>query len=109
MIRAGKSKIDGWGVFATQRINPGTIAERSRTIPVDVPDYVYDGGNDMPELALGLASLLNHSENANCKVAVDDGWAEIIVIRRIARGEELTIDYGEEWWSGRDGSPNGQH
>ena len=35
----------------------------------------------------------------------DDETLDFITLRRVERGEELTISYGEEWWSARDEEP----
>jgi SET domain-containing protein len=88
VIHAGRSDLHGWGVFARRRIYPGTIAERCRIIRVDASQYTYEG-----YLALGLATLLNHSDDPNCEVEFRDGWCTLKSFRRIERGEELTIDY----------------
>jgi SET domain-containing protein len=88
VIRAARSPIQGWGVFARRRIYPGTIAERCRTIRVNAPRYTFEG-----VLALGLTTLLNHSDDPNCQVLFGDGWSVLKIKRRIERGQELTTDY----------------
>jgi SET domain-containing protein len=90
MIRAAHSPIHGWGVFARRRIYPGTVAERCRTIRVKACNHAF--GN---ELALGLTTLINHADHPNCQVVFGDGWSVLKAMRRIDRGEELTIDYNE--------------
>ena len=37
----------------------------------------------------------------------DDETLDFITLRRVERGEELTISYGEEWWSARGEEPIG--
>ena len=58
-------------------------------------------------LLLGYGMLYNHSYEANCEY-VQDGPRVItfVTTRDVDPGEELTIDYGEEWWSTRNLEPD---
>ena len=51
--------------------------------------------------------LYNHSYEANCEY-VQEGPRVItfVTLRDVEAGEELTIDYGEEWWSTRNLEPD---
>lgn len=44
------------------------------------------------------ARYVNHSCKPNCEAVNDDGRIFIVAKRRIARGEELAYDYGEEYF-----------
>lgn len=110
MIERRKSRIEGWGVFATQPINKnkrivtydGEKITNKESLKREVGYtrgghiwcfrlnrlYVRDaavGGN--------VARYINHSCKPNCytKIFGDEIW--IIASRNIRRGEELTYDY----------------
>jgi SET domain-containing protein len=51
-------------------------------------------------VVLGYTSLVNHSPEPNCDtVRYIDGFAlDLVALRPIAAGDELTIDYGLTLW-----------
>ena len=51
-------------------------------------------------IALGYTSLLNHSYMPNCEFIrhIDDLAIDLVALRDIAAGEELTIDYQMTLW-----------
>lgn len=51
-------------------------------------------------VVLGYASLVNHSTTPNCDTVryIDALAHDLIALRAIASGEELTIDYGMALW-----------
>jgi SET domain-containing protein len=57
-------------------------------------------GEGRAAIALGLSSLLNHSYKPNATFLrhIDALELELISIRRIAAGEEVTIDYQMDLW-----------
>jgi uncharacterized protein len=72
-------------------------------------DYVFrfrsvrDGDVVLP-LAYGV--LYNHSADPNVEYVQDEPSVITFVARRRVRaGEELTIDYGDEWWATRGLAP----
>ncbi len=100
MIRVGRSPIHGRGVFATEDVAPRRTLVRCPTLPVngELDGYVFEPGL----LALGPISLLNHGEDPNCRVVLGAGdppSISLVTRRAVRRGEELTITYGEEYWS----------
>ncbi len=111
-IAPGVSPGRGRGVFATAPHAAGTVLERSCTVPLtseqcDALEGILPLGNYYfrhPEnaeeglLLLGLVSLANHSEEPNAMVrythAGGVGWvAELVALRPIAAGEEITHRY----------------
>ncbi len=118
MIERRKSKISGWGVYATQPINKNkrivtyegeriTNKESLRREEKYTPKgtiwcfrlnrlYVRDaavGGN--------IARFINHACKPNCYTTVQDNttiW--IIAARNIRRGEELTYNYSTDGVAG---------
>jgi hypothetical protein len=113
MIERRKSRIQGWGVFATQPIN-----KNKRIVTYDgekIPNkeslkregrylkkghiwcfklnrlYVRDaavGGN--------IARFINHSCTPNCYTMVKGDTIWIVAARNIRKGEELTYDYSTD-------------
>jgi len=51
-------------------------------------------------IALGYTSLLNHAHAPNCEFIrhIDDLAIDLVALRDIAAGEELTIDYQMTLW-----------
>jgi hypothetical protein len=104
----------GRGVFARAPIKAGTVVIRDYTLPVPEADiehtqktvfkdyYFVSGEADqdgaVAYLALGIASLLNHSGKApNVEQQWDltkEGWVvEFTALRNIRAGEQLFFDY----------------
>jgi hypothetical protein len=112
-IREGRH---GRGVFVTRAFAKGDPVETCPTLelPGDevvgrLGDYVFGSAEDENEviLLLGYGMLYNHSYDANLEY-VQDGPRMItfVTLRDVEPGEELTIDYGEEWWSTRNLEPD---
>jgi uncharacterized protein len=98
MIQRRRSKIAGWGVYATRPINKNTrivtydgekiTHKESRRREAKYLDRVIDahvGGN--------VARYINHSCKPNCYSWVKDGVIWIRAARNIRKGEELSYDY----------------
>lgn len=104
----------GRGVFATRAIEGDEVVELCPTVRVPrdsvsgrLADYVFDCAEDADSVVLGLgyAMLYNHSSDPNVVYDQVDGTLEFSTTRRVEPGEELTIDYGAEWWSDRGQEP----
>jgi SET domain-containing protein len=51
--------------------------------------------------------LYNHSADPNLEYVQDDpGTITFLALCPIRAGDELTIDYGEEWWETRGREPD---
>ena len=98
----------GRGVFATESIEVGTTIEISPVLVVNpteraelektiLYDYIFEWGLDEKQaaVALGYASMYNHSVDANCKYDMDfdHKTIQIQTKRDIAVDEELCINY----------------
>lgn len=115
-LKLGKSEVGGRGVFATEDIEAGTTVEVCPIIPVNpVPlghplyDYVYvahDGHHEA--VVLGYGFLYNSSHTPNIALErVPPDLFRYVAIRRIHRGEELLVNYGQHWWE--DAARRGLH
>ena len=98
----------GRGVFATRFLASGStievapvivIPEAERTLinPTILSHYYYRWGRDQRDaaIALGYASLYNHSFDPNAQYLklADRSVVEIVAIRDIEPGQEITVNY----------------
>jgi len=112
----------GRGVVAAAQIHKGDLVERSPVLIIPASDraatdatvvftYVFMWEHNTVEedlyrhqgraaIALGYTSLLNHSYTPNCKFVrhIDELIIDLIALRDIEAGEELTIDYQMTLW-----------
>lgn len=103
----------GRGVFAGRNYYRGEVVEIAPVLLFQaafskLPGYlkhvVYDWGcltgseSPVHAIALGVGSLLNHSENPNLSFAADPALLAIqfTAVREIPMGEELCIDYNHD-------------
>lgn len=115
-LRVTEIEGKGRGVVAAAPIRRGTVLEVAPVILLregEAPqrssilyDYPFKW-NDPPyveAIALGVLSMCNHSTDPNTDVDlfIDRRLVQLNAIRDIARGEELTFDYGvPPWWESR--------
>ncbi len=112
----------GRGVVADQRIEKGQLVERSPVLIIPPEDraatdativftyvFMWEHGTVEEDLykhegraaiALGYTSLLNHSYTPNCEFVrhIDELMIDLVALRTIDAGEELTIDYQMTLW-----------
>jgi SET domain-containing protein len=112
----------GRGVAADEPILGGQLIERSPVLVIPAADriatdstiiftYVFMWEHDTVEedlyrhegraaIALGFTSLLNHSYTPNCTFVrhIDELVIDLVALRDIGAGEELTIDYQMTLW-----------
>jgi len=106
----------GRGVFATRHFDEGEAVEHCPTLelPADevvgqLGDYCFgsNNGDDEVILLLGYGMLYNHSAEPNCEYVQEaERVITFVTLRDVEPGEELYIDYGEEWWSTRNQEPD---
>jgi uncharacterized protein len=102
----------GRGVFTTEALAAGTVAEISVVIALSAADrllidrtelynYVFEWGEDRLQccMALGYVPMYNHSYASNCEYEMDFDAAliKITTMRAIEAGEELFINYNGNW------------
>jgi uncharacterized protein len=110
MIERRKSGIQGWGVYATQKINKNTriidyagekisnqeSLKRERRYLRNGHIWCFKLTNrTVIDAGVGgnVARFINHSCRPNCYVHVVDGTIWVRASRRIRAGEELTYHY----------------
>lgn len=117
MVRRGRSGIHGHGVYARVAIPAGYVIveyrgeritkaesarrEKARLERVrrgqDGTTYVFrlNQRHDLDGRRWGnISRYINHSCDSNCRTEKQRGRIWIIAMRDIARGDEITIDYG---------------
>lgn len=109
-------------MLAEQPIEAGKLIERSPVVVVPPGDraavdgsavgnhiFMWEHGSVGDDLyrqdgraavALGCISLVNHSSTPNCEFVrhIDELMIDLVALRAIEPGEELTIDYGMTLW-----------
>ncbi len=98
----------GHGLFATQEIPKGdfVIEYTGQKIPTAVADalpmrYLFEIDRQWTidgSARVNIARYINHSCEPNCEADIQDGRVLIFTSRNIKKGEELTFDYGEEYF-----------
>ena len=99
----------GYGLFATSMLNSGDfiLEYKGRHVPSETADrlktrylfeinetWTIDGSS-----RANTARYINHSCEPNCEASLKDGRVMIYAMREIKNREELTIDYGEEYFN----------
>ena len=102
----------GRGVFTSAGITANSVIEIAPVVVMShderklldqtlLHDYIFEWGEDTQEccLALGWASVYNHSYTSNCTYDMDydENIITIQTVREIKAGEELTINYNGTW------------
>jgi SET domain-containing protein len=102
------SPIHGLGVFTSLPLKKGALIERAPLILLETADkdylrntmlyhfyFVVNNQKNPAALGLGFSSLYNHSPHANSiyKISVKRQSLDIIAVRSIAAGEEITLNY----------------
>ena len=85
MIERRKSKISGWGVFATEPIN------KNKRIVTYTGEKIRNQESIRRE-----ERYINHACEPNCYTRVIGDTIWIIAARNIRKGEELTYDYATD-------------
>lgn len=105
-IRVGGAGKIGRGVFATQDFQEGDVIEHSPILVINdvnastfiqlltpLGSYVYQYDEDTVCLALGYASLYNHSFRPNALYEVRDDCILVTAFRDIKAGTQIKINY----------------
>ena len=109
-IEVAASKGKGRGVFATKDISAGSIIEVAPVVIMPeisyekleqtlLADYLFENDYDELIMALGYASVYNHSFEPNADWLVSEDKIIISALKTIGSGDEIFIDYGwDPYW-----------
>lgn len=104
-LEVKNTKEKGKGVFAKKDIIPGivigdyigTVLKTAKALPDDKENlylmYYHDQASIFPDLKIPGIHLLNHSCTPNCWMYTHKGHTLFFTLRKIFKGEELTISY----------------
>jgi SET domain-containing protein len=94
MFAVRRSSIHGRGCFATEPISEHALIGRLEGEParVDGPHVIWFDDDDALLVTNDLR-YLNHADDPNA--VVED--LDVLALRAIAVGEEITIHYGPDW------------
>src|SRR5262249_34959206 len=107
-VRMGVVAAHGRGMFATRKFLKGELIESAPLGVIEEKkwpneaktmrsDYAFDWGekDEHAAIALGYISIYNHSysPNAQLEQMLDELMMEIIAIKDVEQGEEITINY----------------
>jgi hypothetical protein len=100
----------GRGVFALKKFRKNDIIEKCPLLVAHDDDwgddhplsnylFEHSASKQRSALALGMGSLYNHAGlKCNADYTVDGDVMILRAMRTIRPDEEITIDYGDEWW-----------
>jgi SET domain-containing protein len=106
----------GRGVFTNAKIPVGLIVEIAPVVVMSkadkiyldktlLHDYIFDWGknNEQCCMALGYIPIYNHSYKSNCEYFMnfEEHTISIKTVKKIEKGEELTINYNGDWNDGK--------
>lgn len=101
----------GHGVFTRENIPNNTFVEIAPVVVFD-PKEVIDGSEVMNyvvswetnlAIPLGWTMVYNHSDESNCVFSMNscEKLMAIVTIKEIKANEQLTVNYGPDWFSSR--------
>lgn len=103
-----KSRTHGYGVFAGKTIKEGELIEECYALIMRgkdkvLEDYYFDAGKGKDAVLTGFGMIYNHAENDNAEYTINakKNLATFKAIKKIAKGEEIFVSYGDEWFSSR--------
>jgi SET domain-containing protein len=106
-----KSSTHGYGVFAEKDFKKGEKIEECYMLLTKAgdstfEDYYFDAKRKYA-LLTGFGSIYNHSDDPNTDYTIDvkNKLATFKADKRIRKGEEIFISYGEEWFETREIKP----
>lgn len=122
-LEVKKSKLHGYGVHAVTDITKGELLEISRLLKLDwrmkyqndgvIRDYCWSPRCECKDckihgqhmyIALGFASLYNHSDEPNTNIELDYPMQTMTIVanKDIKTGEEIFVSYGSSYWKTRN-------
>lgn len=103
-----KSLMHGYGVFAEKTIKKGEKIEECYIIITKgkdkaLGDFYFDV-NRKYAIFTGFGCIYNHSDDPNADYIINakKRLTTIKAARKILKGEEIFLSYGDEWFSSRN-------
>lgn len=103
----GKGK--GFGMFAVEPVKKGDFIMEytGKKIPTEVADtlgtkYLFEIDKEWTidgSPRSNTARYINHACDPNCEVDIRDGHLMLYAVKNIKPGDELSFDYGEEYFN----------
>jgi hypothetical protein len=110
-LRIGWIEGIGHGVFSTEDIEKNTFVEVAPVI-ICQPEVMKDPNlskymvlwGDKIAMCLGWTMIYNHSDENCCEFACNfhDGLMAILTTKDIRSGDQLTVNYGPQWFDSRN-------
>lgn len=78
------------------------IKKKNKDVEEDTTKYLFELNNKYTidgSPRWNIARYINHSCRPNCEVDILKGKIKIFAIKNISEGEELTYDYGKEYFN----------
>jgi SET domain-containing protein len=95
VLEVGKSPIHGRGCFAKEPREPGALIGRFEGTPTSEDGkHVLWLDDDVAIVVTNELRFLNHAADPNAEITAE---LELVALRAIAAGDEITIDYGPDW------------
>jgi len=105
-LRVGSAGKIGRGVFAAKPFKKGALVERAPLLVIGEPaesyfierltvigSYCYEYDEERICIALGFASLYNHSSRPNADYELFNDRIDIFALRDIKAGDQIKINY----------------
>lgn len=115
-VKVKKSRI-GLGLFAAEPIEKDEFVIEYTGEIISTEEADKRGGEYLFEISSrrtidgkgrdNIARYINHSCDPNCETEIRNGRVYVFAIRDIEPGEELTYDYGEEFYNDIIGGKKG--
>ncbi|MFZ2523041.1 MAG: SET domain-containing protein [Minisyncoccia bacterium] len=106
-LRVGKSKT-GKGIFTEEAIPKGKciieyvgVSVSDKEMETINSKYLFEISKKLTingNVSWNKAKYINHSCRPNCEAEGPNGHVYIMARKNIKSGEELTYDYGKEYW-----------
>ena len=97
------------GVFATRDYKRGDLIEvcpalkqTHELVDGQMSNYIFTYDDTFSLIGFGYCSMYNHSDQNNAEwEVVNEKQIKVMAIQPIAKGEEIFVSYGDDYWAGK--------